>query len=229
MTPVTVTEAVAKPARRWCKYLLIMVGAASLIALALTIYINTESFQSLVRRRLVAEVERITGGRAEIGSFHTIPYRLQIEVRNITVHGREDATDVPLAHADNVIARLKITSLLRSELAFHELILDRPVVHVVFYPDGTSNFPKRTSTFSTQASVEQLFALSVTRLEVRQGRILGDDQTIPLDFAARDTSIQMDYSYLHARYNGRLLLGLVDTKLLDCRPFAWMSSAEFSL
>ncbi|MFZ2000295.1 MAG: hypothetical protein WAU73_12950, partial [Candidatus Sulfotelmatobacter sp.] len=131
MTPVTVTEAVAKPARRWCKYLLIMVGAASLIALALTIYINTESFQSLVRRRLVAEVERITGGRAEIGSFHTIPYRLQIEVRNITVHGREDATDVPLAHADNVIARLKITSLLRSELAFHELILDRPVVHVV--------------------------------------------------------------------------------------------------
>ena len=39
----------------------------------------------------------------------------------------------------------------------------------------------------------------------------------------------MDYSYLHARYNGRLLLGLVDTKLLDCRPFAWMSSAEFSL
>jgi len=224
-----VTEPATKPARRWWKYVLILVGAASLIALALTIYINTESFQSLVRRRLVAEVEHITGGRAEIASFHTIPFRLQVEVRNITVHGREDATDVPLAHADNVIARLKITSLLQSELAFHELILDRPVVHVVFYPDGTSNFPKRTSTFSTQASVEQLFALSITRLEVRQGRILWDDQTIPLDFAARDTSIQMDYSYLHARYNGRLLLGLVDTKLLDCRPFAWMSSAEFNL
>jgi len=39
----------------------------------------------------------------------------------------------------------------------------------------------------------------------------------------------MDYSYLHERYNGRLLLGLVDTKLLDCRPFAWMSSADFTL
>ena len=39
----------------------------------------------------------------------------------------------------------------------------------------------------------------------------------------------MDYSFLHRRYDGRLLLGLVDTKLLDCRPFAWMTCAEFSL
>ncbi|MGB8914019.1 MAG: translocation/assembly module TamB domain-containing protein [Candidatus Sulfotelmatobacter sp.] len=222
-------ESASKPARRWWKYLLILAATASLLALGLTIYINTESFQSLVRRRLVAEVERITGGRAEIGSFHTIPFRLQVEVRNITVHGREAATDVPLAHADNVIGRLKISSLLRSELAFHELVFDHPVIHVVFYPDGTSNFPKRSSTFTTQASVEQLFALSITHLEFRQGRILWDDQTIPLDFSVRDTSLQMEYSYLHERYNGRLLLGLVDTKLPDCRPFTWMSSADFTL
>jgi translocation and assembly module TamB len=224
-----VTESVAKPPRRWWKYLLILAGAGLLCVLALLIYINTDSFQSLVRRRLVAEVERITGGRAEIGSFHTIPFRLQVEVRDITVHGRESASDVPLAHADGVVARLKIISLLESEFAFHEIILDQPVIHVAFYPDGTSNFPKRAATASARTSVEQLFALSINRLEVRHGRILWDDQTIPFDFAARDTSLQMEYSYLHARYDGRLLLGLVDTKLLNCRPFAWMTSAEFSL
>ncbi|MGA8274463.1 MAG: translocation/assembly module TamB domain-containing protein, partial [Candidatus Sulfotelmatobacter sp.] len=223
------TESATKPVRRWWKYLLISVGSVSLIALALAIYINTESFQALVRRRLVAEVERITGGRAEIGSFHTIPFRLQVEVRNITVHGREAPTDIPMAHADNIVARLKISSLLRSELAFHELVLDQPIVHVVFYPDGTTNFPQRTSTLSSQTSIEQLFALSITRLEFRQGKILWDDQTVPLDFAARDTSLQMEYSYLHAHYNGRLIVGLVDTKLADCRPFAWMSSTDFTL
>jgi len=217
------------PARRWWKFLLVLVVAASAVAVALTIYINTESFQSLVRRRLVAEVERITGGRAQIGSFHTIPFRLQVEVRNITVHGRESATDVPLAHAENIVARLKISSLLRSELAFHEVILDQPVIHIIFYSDGSSNFPGRTSSFSTQASVEQLFSLSVTRLEFRQGRLLWDDQAIPLDFAARNMSLQMDYSYFPARYNGHLLLGMVDTRLPACRPFAWMSSVDFSL
>lgn len=223
------TEPAVKPARRWWKYLLILVGVGFLSVLALLVYINTDSFQSLVRRRLVAEVERITGGRAEIGSIHTIPFRLQVEVRNITVHGRESASDVPLAHADAVTARLKIISLLRSEFAFHEVVLDQPIIHVVFYPDGSTNIPKRASTFSTQASVEQLFSLSITRLEFRHGRIFWDDQTIPLDFAARDTWLQMDYSFLHERYDGRLLLAMVDTKLPDCRPFAWMSSVEFSL
>ncbi len=223
------TEAAATPARRWWKYLFILAGAGLIGAVALLVYINTDSFQSLVRRRMVAEVERITGGRAEIGSIHTIPFHLQVEVRNITVHGRESAADVPLAHADAVTARLKLFSLLRSEFAFHEVALDQPVIHVVFYPGGSTNFPKRTSAFSAQASVEQLFALSINRLEFRHGRILWDDQTIPLDFAARDTWLQMDYSFLHARYDGRLLLASVDTKLPDCRPFAWMTSVDFSL
>jgi translocation and assembly module TamB len=224
-----VNEPAAIPTRRrWWKYLLLSVGGAALAALALTVYVNTDSFQSLVRRRLVAEVERITGGRAEIASFHTIPFRLQVEVRDITVHGRESATDVPLAHADRIVARLKISSLLRSEFAFHEVILEQPVIHVAFYSDGTTNFPQRKPT-TGQSPVEQLFALSINHFEARHGRLLWDNQSIPLDFAARDASLQMEYFYLHNRYDGRLLLGLVDTKLFDYRPFAWMTSLEFSL
>jgi translocation and assembly module TamB len=224
------TEPTAKPSRSWWKYLLVFTGAASLLAIGLLIYVNTESFQALVRRRLVAEVERITGGRAEVGSIHTTPFRLQVDVRNLTVHGRESATDVPLAHAERIVARLKISSLLRSELAFHEVILQQPVIHIAFYPDGTTNFPQRkASAFSAPDAVEQLFALSINRFELRGGHLDWDDQIVPLDLAARNISLDMDYSFLHEQYDGRLLLGLVETKLMQCRPFAWMTSAEFSL
>ncbi len=216
--------------RRWWKYGLFVVAAGFVAVLGLFIYINTESFQALVRRRLVAEVERITGGRAEIASIHTIPFRLQAEVRDITVHGRESATGMPLAHADGIVARLKISSLLRSELAFNEVILEHPIVHVVFYPDGSTNFPPRKAGSETgQTPVEKLFALSIDHFELRHGQMIWDDQNIPLDFIARDTSLRMDYSFLSRRYDGRLLLGLVDTKLLNCRPFAWMTAMEFSL
>jgi translocation and assembly module TamB len=219
-----------KPTRRWWKYLLIVAAAGFFCALGLLVYVNTESFQSLVRRRLVAEVERITGGRVEIGSIHTAPFRLQVDVRGITVHGGEPANEVPLAHVDRIIARLKVISLLRSEFGFHEVILDQPVVHVAFYPGGATNFPQRkASVIGGETTVERLFALSINRFELRHGQILWDDQTIPVDFAARDASLQMDYSFLRGRYDGRLQLGLVDTKLMDCRPFAWMSTAEFSL
>jgi len=226
-----VTQPSTKPARRrWWKYLVFVSAAAFFTTLGLLVYINTDAFQSLVRRRLIAEVERVTGGRVEIGSIHTTPFRLQADVRGITVHGRESAADVPLAHVDRIVARLKISSLLRSELAFNEVIIEQPVVHVAFYPDGTTNFPPRKLVAANgKTTVEQLFALSIDHFEFRHGQILWDDQTIPVDFAARGTSLQMDYSFLHGRYDGRLLLGLVDTKLLNCRPFAWMTAVEFSL
>src|SRR5579863_5874022 len=226
---MTVPAEADKRSRRWWKYLLALVAVIFLSVVCLLLYTTTNSFQSLVRRRLVAELERISGGHAQIGSLHTIPFRLQFEVRDITVRGRESATEVPLAHADGIVARLKVTSLLRSELAFEELVLDQPVIHLAFYHDGSTNFPKRAATIVAPTSIEQLFSLSINRLELRHGRLIWDDQTIPLDLAARDTWLQMDYSYLHASYHGRLLLGLVDTKLLDCRPFAWMSSADFTL
>jgi len=230
VSPIAAKQRFTKPRRRWWKYLLIVTAIGALSALGLLIYVNTESFQSLVRRRLVAEVERITGGRVEIGSIHTTPFRLQVDVRAITVHGREKALDVPLAHVDRIVARLKVISLLRSEFGFNEVILDQPTVHVAFYPDGTTNFPQRKATGdSGETAVERLFNLSINRFELRHGQILWDDQTIPVDFVARDASLQMDYAFLHRRYDGRLLLGLVDTKLMDCRPFAWMTTAEFSI
>jgi translocation and assembly module TamB len=226
-----VTESSTKPKRRrWWKHLLVVIAVGCVASLGLLIYVNTDSFQAMVRRRLIAEVERVTGGRVEIGSIHTTPFRMQVDVRGITVHGREAATEVPLAHVDRIVARLKFNSLLRSELAFNEIILEHPVVHVAFYPGGTSNFPPRkANAASSETPVEQLFSLSINHLELRHGQMFWDDQTVPLDFTARDMSLQMEYSFLHSRYDGRLLLGLVDTKLLDCRPFAWMTTAEFSI
>jgi translocation and assembly module TamB len=226
-----VTENSTLPtSRAWWKYALTVLGLPLVATLVLLLYLTTNSFQSLVRRRMVEEIERITGGHAQIASIHTVPFRLQVEVRDITVRGRESATDLPLAHADAITARFKISSLLRSELAFHDVVLDHPVVHVIFYPDGSTNVPPRAAVLAAgQNPVEKLFALSIDRFELRHGQIRWDDQSMPVDFIARDTSLQMDYLFLGRRYEGRLLLGQVDTKLRDCRPFAWMTTMEFTL
>ena len=223
------TEPTTRPRRRWWKYLLVLTGAGVICVLAGLWYITTDSFQNLVRRRMIAEVERITGGHAEVGSFHTIPFRLHVEVRDITVHGREAASDVPLAHADHLVAEVKVISLLSREFGFHDVVLDHPVVHVAFYPDGTTNVPQRIQQSSGKSPVEQLFALSVDRFDVRHGELLWNDQKVPLDFSVRDTDLQMSYSFLQGRYDGRLLLGKVDTKFDDFRPFAWMTTVEFRL
>ena len=224
------TDPDTRPRRRaWWKYLLILTGAGLVCVLSGLWYITTDSFQNLVRRRMIAEVERITGGHAEVGSFHTIPFRLHVEVRDITVHGREASTDVPLAHADHLVAEVKVISLLRTEFGFRDLVLDHPVVHVAFYPDGTTNMPGLIRQSSSKTSIEQLFALSIDRFDVRHGELLWNDQKLPLDFAVRDTSLQMSYSFLQRQYAGRLLLGKVDTKWENFRPISWMAAIEFRL
>src|SRR6266852_4821908 len=225
------TETGAKPRRRrlW-KYLLFTVFAGLLLLAGLAWYATTDSFQAMVRRRLVTELERITGGRVHLGGFHTTPFRLQLEIRDLTIHGREQSGEIPYAHVDRLVAQVKIISILETEFGFNSIVLDRPVVHIIIYSDGTTNQPEpKLRRASEQTAIEQLFSLSINRLEVRRGEFLWDDQRIPLDFVANDISADMSYSLLHRRYDSNLLLGKVDTKFNDYRPIAWMAEAHFSL
>jgi translocation and assembly module TamB len=225
-----VTGPTARP-RRWWKYVLIAGGAALATLLFALWYTTTDTFQAYVRRRLVAEVERITGGRAEVGSFHIVPFHMQVEVRNITVHGTEGPGEIPLVHADHLIAQLKVNSFLRTEFGFHSLILEHPVIHIVVAADGTTNVPApkvKLPSFDKTA-VDQLFALSINHLAVQNGELDWADKKIPLDFTVEGAGVQMDYSYLRGRYESRLEIGKVDTVFDGFRPFSSMITVNFSL
>ena len=136
-------------------------------------------------------VGEVTGGRAELGSIHTSPFRLRVEVRDLTIHGREAASEVPYAHVARVVAEIKIISILGAEFGFHSLILDHPVIHFIVYPDGTTNQPAPKSEASGKTPVGQLFSLSISRLEVRGGEVLWNDRKIPVDFTVNDVSADM--------------------------------------
>ncbi len=216
--------------RSWFKYLLILAAAAVLFLSAVAWYATTASFQVMVRHRLVAELERVTGGRVELGGFHTVPFRFEVDVRDLTIHGREATGEVPYFHVNRLVARIKLVSVLGAEFGFHSLVLDQPVVHIITYADGTTNQPAPTAaTVDARAQLERLFSFSISRLEVRQGELLWNDQQIPLDFAANDISATLDYSILHRRYDGTLRVRKVDTNFSGYRPFAWAGEAQFEL
>lgn len=216
--------------RRVRRYLLWALVGVLLLFGGLAWYATTDSFQAMVRRRLVTELERITGGRVELGGFHTIPFRFRVDVRDLTIHGLEQPTDVPYAHVDRLVAQVKIISVLGAEFGFSQVVLERPVIHIIVYPDGRTNQPQpQVARTSAKNPVEQLFSMSINRLEVRHGELLWNDQKIPLDFTANDISADMTYSLLHRHYTCNLLLGKVDTTLQNYRPVAWTAEAHFVL
>jgi len=128
--------------RRILRNLFLLFCGFSLLALALlSWYATTDSFQRRMRRQVIAELEKATGGRVELGELHTIPFRLRVDARNVTIHGRETPDQAPFLRADRIQAELKIISLLGATLGLHLLVLEHPVVHVIDYPDGTTNIP----------------------------------------------------------------------------------------
>ncbi len=225
------TEVRPAPARRkWWKYLLLIFGLALLLTGGTAWYMTTDSFQAYVRGRIVSAIEKATGGRVELGTYHTIPFRLQAEIRDLTVHGLEGPGEVPLAHVDRVVARIKVISLLETSFGFKFITLEHPVVHLIVYPDGSTNQPAlKVQRTSNETPVEQLFSLSINRLNVRGGELLWNDERIPFDLNVADLSAQMVYSFLRGRYESNVSLGKVDTKFRDFRPFSWTAAAHFSL
>jgi len=226
-----VTEATPPRApRKWWKYFLVLCVLALVGVLVSAWYMTTDSFQAFVRARIVAALEKATGGRVELGTYHTIPFRLQVEIRGLTIHGLEAANDVPLAHADRVVAQIRIISLLETSFGFQSIVVEHPVLHLIVHPDGKTNLPEpKVQRTSTESPVEQLFALSIGKLEVRRGEFLWNDQRTPFDFDVHEISADMSYSFLRGRYESSLLLGRVETKFQDYTPFAWMAAVHFNL
>jgi translocation and assembly module TamB len=218
-----------KPRKFW-RYLLVATGIGWLLVGALAWYVTTDSFQQMVRRRLVVELERITGGRVELGGIHTIPLQFRVEIRDLTIHGSEGPNQVPYAHVDRLLAQIKVISVLGTQYGFDSLVLEHPVVHVILYPDGATNQPEpKEKSTATENPVERLFDMSINRLEVRRGEFLWNDQKLPVDFVVNDVSADMTYSFLHRRYEANLLLGKADTWLPDYRPISWTAEAHFTL
>jgi len=225
------SEAAAKPERRkiW-KYLLVLALAGALVVTTLGWYSTTDSFRALVHERFIATLERMTGGRVELGSIHVVPFHFQVEVRNLTIHGREGAAEIPYFHASSLMAQIKILSLLRTELGLNYLVLDHPVIHIILYSDGTTNQPEpKVKQDSPKITMEQIFALSINRLEVRRGELIWGNQRMPLDFSVRDVSADLSYSLFRSRYEGNILLGKGDTAFSGYRPVAWTVETHFSL
>src|SRR5437588_7326791 len=130
-------ESGPKPVRhRWWRYLLIALLVTLIVFGIAAWYTTTDAFQAMVRRRVIAELEHITGGRIEVGSVHAIPFRRRVEIRGLTIHGREEPNQVPYAHIARFLAEVKVTSVLGAEIGFNSVILDHPVIHLIVYPDG---------------------------------------------------------------------------------------------
>jgi translocation and assembly module TamB len=198
------------------------------VSLCAVWYLNSVGFRERMRQKLVFALQSVTGGAVEIGSFEWRLSRLEFAVDDITIHGREAAGEQPYAHADHLRARLKILSIMRREIALRELVLRRPIIHIVVYPDGRTNQPA-LPIGEEQNAVQALFNLSMERLQLEDGWLLWNQRRIPLDFSADECSLSMAYVRNAKRYDAQVHVGELTVLAADHQLLPAWGEAEFSL
>jgi translocation and assembly module TamB len=191
-------------------------------------WFNSSHFHSWVRAQLVARLEEATGGHSEIGRIEWNLSKLEFVFYDVTVHGREPATETPFAQVDRIYLRAKVLSLLRRQVGVRYLEADHPVIHVITFPDGTTNQPVPVQRLQT-ADVQQLFDLAADRMEVHDGVLLLNERNIPLDVAARDTRVVLTYVRHQNRYDGSISVGSLDAQYLNFRPLKAQAEIDFSV
>ena len=154
----------------------------SLAAVAAYFIASSAAFENLVRKRLIAQVETVTGGRTEISSFHWRLLALEAEADGVVIHGTEDPGEAPYAQIDRLRVQVSILGLFTPHIALRNLEIDRPRLHFIVYRDGSTNQPRPLKPQERgKSAMQTLFDLRVSQIIVEQGVLDFDDRAAAFD------------------------------------------------
>ena len=150
---------------------------------------------------MVNLLQQSTGGRVEIASFHWHLLSLEAEADGIVLHGSEAPGEAPYAAIDRLRASFSILGIWSPRILLRDLEIDHPAIHLINYPDGSTNQPEPAHpSKSNRSAIDQLFDLQAHLAQVRDGLVLIDNRTdalhlralsMPVNFEAHDVSLRM--------------------------------------
>jgi translocation and assembly module TamB len=180
----------------------ILLGCA--IFAALYGYIASKRFSARMQTAVIATLERATGGRVEIKDFHWSAIHLRVQVDGLTIHGLEAADQIPYFHVDSIEIDARILSFFTPRIGLSRLRAERPVFHLIVYPDGSTNQPHPRTQSQNSSLVQTLFDLAVDRTQVQDGLILINNRKIPFDLAAGKLGLLLRYVVATGHYQASL-------------------------
>jgi translocation and assembly module TamB len=177
-------------------------GLVAIAVLALLLILPSRWFHDHVRDRIVAEVERATGGETEIGSFDFDWRKLTARIGPLTLHGTEPAGEAPLLHADSVTVGLKLVSVLRRDIDIASLHVERPEINLLIDAQGHTNIPNPRVKTNVTDPVQAILDLAVKDFAVDGGTLRYADRRVPLDVRGQGVEIHLSFDRRGPKYAG---------------------------
>ncbi len=214
---------------------ILWISAAAIAVLALTgllvaiLTVRSDWFYTKVRQRMIVEVEKATGGRAELGDFQFDWRKLRARAGNFVLHGREKAGEPPFVRVANVEVGLRVISALEKDVDLDSLVLERPEVHIIVYPDGSTNIPEPPVKLRRPPIAEGLLKLAVRHFELRDGVAEIREERVPFSIRGDNLRAAFEYDPHGPQYHGHVASRQLHFDTSHIRPAAFDFDAEVSL
>ncbi len=156
-------------------------------------YLNSAAFSDRMRRAVITTLERATGGRVEIGRFQWSLLHLHVQADDVTIHGLESAGQRPYFHADSIRINATVLSMLTPRIGLEQLQIQRPVLHLIVNPDGTTNQPQPIAGGTHEPIAQTLLHLSIQRTQIEDGVLYLNDRVVPWQLRANDVHVRLQY------------------------------------
>jgi translocation and assembly module TamB len=217
--------------RKWKRWVL---GVALLIVaspVAVMLILSSGAADNDIRRTIVEQIQKATSGTAELGGFHFNPWRLQVMLSGLTIHGHEPAGTPPFFHADRLVVGLRIDSVWGRKFSVGDLELSHPVLHVRVERDGSSNLPIARRPPQAKPLRQRIFEVVVRRLRLEDGELLFNDVRVPLVAEGGRFEFSVDYAVLDAKpmYLGQFRWQQMELVARRYLPFNSDLSVRFGL
>jgi len=196
--------------RKTARRLKILGVFVMLLALFVTIAVLTLRspwFHEQVRQRIVAELERVTGGTAMLGGWVFNWELLTVEFNDLTLHGSEPANVPPLVRARSIKVGLKIISFWKRNVDIQSLEIVEPQVNLIVAADGSTNVPapkimRRTG----KIGLEPLLDWKIGAFAFENGTLLFAGNKHDINARGEKLQAKFSYDFSGPRYKGQLTM-----------------------
>jgi len=214
---LTIQSPAGRRRKRW-RLPSMIVFALVLIAGGL-LYLNSESFHERVRRKVIAELELMTGGRVEVQSIRWRLLHLDFVIEGLTIHGGEAPSDAPYVHAERLAASVRFSSLFSREVGLRSLRISHPVLHLIVRPDGSTNQPRPAGSLHLGGEpTQEIFDLAVDHIEADGGELLLNERRLAFGLQGQQLSMGLTYLQQERAYDGHVSIRSLAFRYADQPP-----------
>ena len=209
-------------------WVLSILGLTAFLVLGAILVARSGWFREQVRQRIVAEAERATGGRVEIGSFDFEWGTLTARVSGFVIHGTEPAGSPPLLRVRSITLVLRIISFLAHMVNVESVDVQQPQVYLIVRPDGTTNVPQ-PRTASKKPAVQTILDVAIGRFSVENGSFEANSSKNPWSAAGRNLRARFLYNAATPQYRGDISIQPLHVQISIDVPVDVNATASLSI